>query len=211
MSYLRDNPNTIYMVADTETESLNLLCNNKPWGVSYILYQNGKILEEYNKYVWWNDLNISEGAARITRFDYQKYKEKAEDAAVILKDVQKYLLDPSIVKVFHNGSNFDCYIIKNWCEALSQKNNYSYLNDTIDTNALARAIKKGIKKIERKDWKMMMFRFANYVEKGLKTNLTALGKEFKIEYDYENSLHDALQDVRLTALVFDQLKFRIEI
>ena len=55
-----------------------------------------------------------------------------------------------------------------------------------------------------------MFRFANYVEKGLKTNLTALGKEYGIDVNYDN-LHDSLEDVILTAKVFDKLKWQIQI
>ena len=55
-----------------------------------------------------------------------------------------------------------------------------------------------------------MFRFANYVEKGLKTNLTALGKEFRINVDYEN-LHRGGNDIKLNMLVWDKLKLIIEI
>ena len=208
--YVRDNPNQIYAIIDTETEGLSLIGKNRPWQCGYVLYQNGRIIKESERFIRWDDLNISEGAARVTRFDWNEYRGKAEDPMVVLKDLEEHLGNSEIVKIIHNSHNFDAFIIKNWREALGLVNDYSYLNDTIDSNALARAVKKGVKKIERQDWKMMMFRFANYVEKGLKTSLTSLGKEFKIEHDYD-SLHRGLSDVHLNIKVFEKLKWQIEI
>ena len=208
MNLLRDNPDQRYIIVDTETESLALFGQNRPWNLGYIVYQNGKTLKEGNKFIKWGDLNISKDAARITGFNRNEYNRLAEDPNVVLDDLETYLSDDQYVKVLHNSHNFDAYIIKNWREALGRTNDYSYLDDTIDTNALTRAIKKGVKKIERKDWKLFMFRFANYVEKGLKTNLTALGKEFNIDVDYA-ALHQGLNDCKLTALVWDKLKWQI--
>ncbi|MEK6879545.1 MAG: hypothetical protein AABY22_08060 [Nanoarchaeota archaeon] len=210
MSYLRDNPSQIYICFDCETESLSLFGKNRPWSISWLLYQNGKILEQHNRFILWEDLNMSKGAAQVTRFNYEEYRKKAEDANKVLDDFEVYLHDSKYVIIFHNGTNFDQYIIKNWHEDLGRKNDYSYLERAIDTNSLARAIKKGVKKIERKDWKLMNFRFGNYREKGLKTNLTALGKEFNIMVDYD-SLHDSGADIILNIKVFDQLKYQIEI
>lgn len=210
MNFLRDDPSVVYLIIDTETEGLSLIGKNRPWNCSWILYQNSKILEQYDKFVWWKDLNISKGAAQVTRFDYDDYKSKAEDASKILDEFETYLNNKSYVCICHNISSFDCYIIKNWREALNRKNDYSYLDRTIDTNSLARAIKKGVKKIERKDWKLMNFRFSNYVERGLKTNLTALGKEYGIEHDYEGT-HRGQSDIILNAKVWNKLRFQIEI
>lgn len=210
MSLLRDNPNITYLVFDVETEGLSLVGKNRPFQLGYILYQNGKILEQKDRLIRWNDFRISEGAAKVTRFDEEKYKREALDPGEVLDEFENYLNNEKYIPVTHNGTNFDCFIIKNWREALGRKNDYSYLDRSIDTNALARAIKKGVKKIDRKDWKLMMFRFGNYVEKGLKTNLTSLGKELGIEVDY-TSLHSALNDVILTAKILDKLKWVIEI
>lgn len=210
MNWLKDDPSIIYCVFDCETECLNLLQNNRPWSISWILYQNGKILEQYERFIWWKNLNVSKGAAQVTRFDNEKYKRKAEDAGKVLDEFEKYLNNKNYIYLGQNLFNFDIYVLKIWRETLGRKNDYSYLDRTIDTNSLARAIKKGIKQIKPEERKMMMFRFGNYIEKGLKTNLTTLGKELGIEYNYDQ-LHDSLQDVKLTALVWDQLKFRIEI
>ena len=48
------------------------------------------------------------------------------------------------------------------------------------------------------------------IKKGVKTNLTALGKEFEIDVDY-NNLHDAVNDLILNIKVWDKLKWQIEI
>jgi len=210
MSLLRDNPNELFLIVDVETENLRLIGKNRPWQISYMVYQNGKTLEIKDFYIKWDDLDISKDAARITRFDRNKYEKNAVDAEKALDEFEKYLNNESSVILWHNGHAFDCFVIKNWREALGKKNDYSYLDRAIDTNALARAVKKGVKKIDRKDWKLMMFRFASYREKGLKTNLTALGKEFGIQVDYE-CLHDSQKDVILTAKVFEKLKWMIEI
>lgn len=208
--FLKDDLYQKYLICDFETENLNIFSDNRPWSVSWILYQNSRILEQYDRFIWWDDLQISDGAAKITKFDRSEYKRRGEDPKLVLDDFEKDFLNEENIIIWQNGSAFDCYILKNWREALGRKNDYSYLDRTIDTNSLARAIKKGVKKIDRKDWKLMMFRFANYREKGLKTNLTALGKEFGINVDYE-SLHNSLQDIRLNVLVWNKLKYMIEI
>lgn len=210
MQYIRDNLSQKFIFWDLETCHLSLLDSNLPWSIGYIIYQNGKILERHNQYIKWDNLPISDGAAKITRFDMNVYKQKAENPVEVLNKFETYLLDGQYVNVGHNLTNFDIYVLKIWREMLGRKNSYDYLDRMIDTNALARAVKKGVKKIERKDWRATMFRFANYVEKGLKTNLTALGKEYGIDVNYDN-LHDSLNDVILTAKVFEKLKWQIEI
>lgn len=210
MNLLRDNKSQKYLIFDFETESLNLLSDNRPWGLAYIIYQNGVCLKKINRFIKWNDLHMSEGAARVTRFNYDDYVKKAEDARKVLDDFEAELNNPEYICIYHNGSNFDIYILKIWREALGRKNDYSYLDRTIDTNSIARALKKGVKQIKPEERKMMMFRFGNYVEKGLKTSLTALGKEFNIQVDY-TGLHDALRDVELNIMVWDKLKYQIEI
>ena len=210
MNFLRDDPLIKYVMWDVETCHLNCLQDNLPWSLGYILYQNGKILESHNHYIKWDNLNISKDAARITRFDMEEYKRKAEDPIKVLDKFESYLNNKDLICGFHNGYNFDIYVLKIWREKLGRKNDYSYLDRTIDTNSIARAIKKGVKQIKPEERKMMMFRFGNYIEKGLKTNLTALGKELQIVANYDN-LHEAGADVILTAKVFDKLKYLIEI
>lgn len=210
MSYLRDIPDQKYCIFDFETESLNLLADNKPWSIGYLIYQNGKILKRVHKYIKWKNINVSKGAAQITGFDINKYHSLSEDANIVLDEFEQYLNDPNIISIAHNAVNFDIYVLKIWREELGRENDYAYLDCLIDTNSTAKAIKKGIKQIKPEERKMMMFRFANYIEKGMKTNLTALGKEYNIHVDYEK-LHDALRDIELTLKIFEKIKWQIEI
>lgn len=210
MNYLRDNPNQKYVFFDFETCHLSLLDGNLPWSLAYLVYQNGKILEQHEHYIKWDNLPISDGAARVTRFDWNVYNARAEDPIKVLDGFEKYINDENLIIAGQNLMGFDIYVLKIWREKLGRKNNYSYLDRTIDTNSIARAIKKGVKQIKPEDRKMMMFRYANYVEKGLKTNLTALGKEFKIDVDYD-MLHSSKNDIILNAKVWDCLRFKIEI
>ena len=46
--------------------------------------------------------------------------------------------------------------------------------------------------------------------KGVRTNLISLGKEFKIEHNYDK-LHDAIVDLELNLKVWNQLKYQIEL
>ena len=47
-------------------------------------------------------------------------------------------------------------------------------------------------------------------KKGIRTNLTALGKEFDIDVDYDN-LHDAVNDLMLNIEVWNKLKWQIDV
>ena len=78
MSYLRDIPDQKYCIFDFETESLNLLADNKPWSIGYLIYQNGKILKRVHKYIKWK--NWVFGCGKLEKsFGYFKsgYKCKA--------------------------------------------------------------------------------------------------------------------------------------
>ena len=111
MKYVRDNPSQKYVIWDLETCHLSLLDSNLPWSIGYIIYQDGKILEKHNQYIKWDNLPISEGAAKITRFDMNVYKQKAEDPVKVLDKFEEYLLDSNYIGIYHNGSNFDIYVL----------------------------------------------------------------------------------------------------
>ena len=54
------------------------------------------------------------------------------------------------------------------------------------------------------------YRLSTKKKKGIKTNLTALGKEYDIDHDYKN-LHNALVDLELNVKVWQKLKWKVEI
>ena len=54
------------------------------------------------------------------------------------------------------------------------------------------------------------YRMSCQIRKTIKTNLSASGKEFGIEHDYD-SLHDAIVDLKLNLKVWNKLKWQVEI
>ncbi len=209
---LRYNKNQKYLIYDFETCNVNLAVTNYPWQLSYLIAQGDKILEVKDNYVLWPDLDkkISEGAARVTRFNAYEYKQKAKFNKELLEDFEKYLYNPEFISIGHNTHGFDVFIHNFWRKELGLKTDYSYLNNAIDSNALARMIKLGVKEAKRENWKRDMFRFADYVEKGLKTSIKVLCKEFMLDYD-ENMAHDAKYDIVKNFEIWNKLKLKIEI
>lgn len=207
---LRFKPEQVYLVADTETEHLSTVYKNRPWQVGFILWRNGQILEKHEYHPWWSDLNVSPGAAAVTRFDSNTYKSKAEDAKKTLEKFEKYLLDPKYLCIFHNGFNFDVHVHQIWRQELGLKKDYSYLDRLIDTNCVAKLIKLGVKEIKQEERLLMMFKMSAFFKKGVKTSLTTLGKEHGIDVNYDE-LHNSTNDVILNGLVWEKLKWEIEI
>lgn len=208
---LRYNYQQRYILWDFETENLRLIGKNRPWQIGYVIVQGDTIIQEREEYILWNDLNISPGAAKVTRFNPFRYKEKAKLNKEILEEFQGYLDNPEYICIAHNSHNFDCFVHNIWRNELGLKTEYSYLNKTIDSNALARMIKLGVKDIQKENWKKEMFRFAEYVEKGLKTSIKVLCKEFGFDYD-ENLAHtSALYDCHKNLEIWNKLKWMIEI
>ena len=80
----------------------------------------------------------------------------------------------------------------------------------IDTNCLARGIKIGPEYRQGDDLTAWQYRMYHTRKKGVRTNLTALGKEYDIDHNYEK-LHDALVDLQLNIKVWNKLKWQLDI
>ena len=63
---------------------------------------------------------------------------------------------------------------------------------------------------ESENFMEYQYRLYNTRRKGIKTNLTALGKEFDIKHDYEN-LHNTIVDLELNLKVWNRLKYSLEL
>ena len=199
-----------YILWDFETENVRLIGKNRPWQLGYVIAKGDEIIKEKEEYIFWEDLNVSEGAARVTRFNLFKYKEVAKFNKEILEEFETYFYNPEYINIAHNSHNFDCFIHNIWRTELGFKSDYSYLNKTIDSNALAKMIKLGIKQVDRQSWKQEMFKFAEYVEKGLKSSIKVLCKEFDIDYN-EELAHSALYDAQKNLQIWNKLKTMIDI
>lgn len=199
-----------YLIVDVETESVNL-AYSRPWQLSFIVIENNKIKLEVNKYIKIHDLNVSEGAKKVTRFNNKEYQEKAEDPKVVYDLLASYLYNPDYYIVGQNFIFFDLYQIKNLQKYLGEKEDFSYLNRVYDTLPLGRAYQLNVKfPTKKEDILPWQYRFSSYRQKGLKASLESLCKLFKIEYN-SNLAHSASYDVCLTKEVFKKLYFSLEV
>lgn len=205
---LRYNKTRKYLLFDIETTGLNL-GYALPWQLSYCVFTIDQILEEANFYIWWDNLPMSEGAARVTRFNPEQYKQEAMEPDVVLGSFEAYLYDPEIYPVGHNVLGYDSMIHGVWRRKLGLVEDYSYLPRVYDTLALSKAYKKGFKP-DVSNLLSFQYRAMSYIERGLKTNLGQMGRDFEISFD-ENDLHNSKTDIRLNVAVFRQLLWKLEI
>ena len=217
---LRYNLNNYkFLCYDYETESLCLVGNNKPWEVGYITVEGGKVTSEHNRNIWWEDLNISDDASRITRFNYENYKKDAEDPDLVLKDFESKLYDPKTINITYNGLNFDMYLHQLWRKKLGKDIDWTFLPRSIDILALSRAYRMGMEPPE--DWENFFccqFTLANYFSdsrtrasrKLPSCTLKKMCEELDIEFD-DGQAHGGLYDVHKTWEVFKQLIRKMEI
>lgn len=208
---LRFNNDQKYMVFDFETCNLNLASlNNKPWQLSFIVSERGRVTEKLDYWLKWKDLKMSPEAAKITGWTKKKYESKAVDPVEPLKHFEKYLYDDSYIKVAHNGLGFDVYIHAIYRELLGIKRDFSYLKNFIDTNCLAKAIKSEISYNKSQDFLAWQYKLTSLRKRGLKTSLLQCCKDYDIPFD-PKKLHDALYDIQKNYEVFKKLIWNIEI
>lgn len=208
---LRYNKDQEYLIFDGETEGLNLW-STRPWQWSWIIYRNGQILSTHDNYVWWDDLGISAGAAAVTGFNYDSYKSKARPQKEVLEEFNAFLSNNRYIPMGHNIFRFDSMVHATWCRLNGIKPDFSWQFRALDTNSLAKAKKKDIS-VERFSpearyaWQIRM---GGIVERGLKTNLVQMGKDYKIQFDYAGA-HNGVNDIKLNGLVWDKLKWDVEV
>ena len=80
----------------------------------------------------------------------------------------------------------------------------------IDTLSIARGIKISEEYKPGDNFLEYQYKMINVIRKGMKTSLSALGKQYDIDHDYDN-LHDALVDLELNIKVWNKLKWRLEL
>lgn len=199
-----------YITFDTETEGLNLVYN-RPWQLGYCVIQDNQLLEQESSFIWWDDLNISDGAAKMTHFDYGFYKGNAQDSTVVYNKFIKHINNESNFIVGQN-IYFDLAMLRTWTRAIGMPDLPNINKRVIDTKALSVAYQLGIKPplINNKDYPVWQFKMLNYVKKGFKTNLEYMCKMFNIEFD-SGRAHEALYDAEKTSELFKQLIFKLEI
>lgn len=195
---------------DCETYNLCLsFCHNVTWQVSMLETDGTKKTDERDYYIKWDtDFKISDDAKRITRYDDNFVQENGKTLEQTLPTIQKWL-DKADYIVGHNILGFDIYLIKELYK-LHGKDYRPLIPKVIDTNCIARGIKMEIPYRAGEDFTEYQYRIYNTRRKGIRSNLTGLGKEFGIDHDYAN-LHNALVDLDLNLKVWNKLKYSLEL
>jgi DNA polymerase III epsilon subunit-like protein len=211
-NWLRFNKKAKIAVCDVETFNLNLNWQvNRAWQVSCLKVEGETILEEVDCLIKWDDckFKIGAGAAEATKFNQKHFDAHCIDPKTAFAKFWPVLKWADHI-IMHNGLRFDVYLLKGYAEWMGE--DWKFLvNKIIDTKSIAQGLKLNRPfNPASDDWMDYQITYSNSVVKGVKTNLTALGKEYGIPFDYEN-LHNAANDVKLNLLVFNKLKWLCEI
>ena len=208
LRFIRDQK---YMVFDFETCSLNLSSpSNKPWQLAYQIYKGRNLIESKDFYIKWDDLKLSEGARQVTNFNDKKYESIAIDPKKVLCSFEKHLYDKDCIVLGHNILGFDIYVHNIFRKLLKLPCDYSYLNRSVDTLCLAKAINSSIDISKSEDFASWQFKLNSLRIKGVRLNLGACCKKYQIDFD-PSKLHDALYDIKKNFEVFQKMIWEIDI
>lgn len=207
---LRTDKSKTIVLFDFETFNLCLnFCHNLPWQAGILVVKGEEIIATHDILIKWKThLRISPDAARITRYSQAKmdlYGIPPEDAFPVIK---KRFEEADHI-IMHNGYGFDIYLWREWCKLMGIDWKPAF-NKLIDTNLLAKGVKLNVPYKPGECFKSYQYRMYHHIQKGLKTSLSTLGKEFNIAFDPE-MLHDAIVDLRLNLDVWNILKWKVEI
>jgi len=207
---LRFDKEKEYVFIDCETLNLCLhYCHNLPWQIAMIKAKGDKKFDEKDFFIKWDtNLKISDDAARITRFD-QKVIDRKGVAPEEIFPTMKDWLDKADYIVGHNILGFDIYLIKEYYKMMGESCDHLY-EKIIDTHSVAKGYKLSLPYKQGDSFLEYQYMAAHKKKKGVKTSLSALGKEFDIEHDY-GKLHNALVDLELNLKVWNKLKWNVEV
>lgn len=198
-----------YVIFDTETEGLNLV-SSKPWQLAWIEATGKKITKKQNRFLKWDEINVSEGAAKITGFNKTDYLSKAEDPITVFKEFMDLISQDDVIVVGQNILGYDLYMLGVIARNLNLKADFSFAKRCFDTKAIATAIAKGNKTPDKDDFISWQLRYLNYRERGLKTNQKFLLQHYEIQFD-EAKLHDALYDIEKNFEIFQKQLWELEV
>ncbi len=217
-----------FLFYDFETFNLNLHDSfNLPWQIAVkrveVVNNNGKFFNKVLKvqegdskaeskdfYLEWDSpLKIGEEAKRITRYSERIFQNRKMPQAEVFKIIYP-LIEECDYMVGHNILGFDIFLLRNWYKANGKS--YSHLTEkSLDTFAVGKAIALDYK-FNPSECSFLEFqlKMINIRKRGIKTSLSALGKQNSVEHDYSR-LHDAKVDIDLNHKVWDKLKYQIDL
>ena len=195
---------------DCETYNLCLsFCHNVAWQISMISTDGTYKKDERDFYIKWDTpFKISDDAKRITRYNESFVNKNGKEPKDVFPIIKKWL-DGADYIVGHNIIGFDIYLIKEMYKMFGE--DYKHLvPKLIDTNCIARGVKMEIPYKPEEDFTEYQYRIVNTRRKEVRSSLTALGKEFNIDHDYDK-LHNAIVDLELNLKVWNKLKYALEL
>jgi DNA polymerase III epsilon subunit-like protein len=169
----------------------------------------GKKVDHQDLFIKWNtSLKISKEAKMITRYDQKKVDRLAQSFNDVFPIISDWL-DSCDYIVGHNILGFDIYLIKEMYLLKGRRIDH-LVEKIIDTNCIAKGVKYPIPKMNNESLIDYQYKLLHTRKKGVKTNQLALGKDYKIEHDYDR-LHDAIVDLELNLKIWNTLKFQADI
>lgn len=207
---LRYKKDQLYLIFDKETEGLNYYYS-RPYQISFILCTLDEIKEKHDYYIWWPDLKMSEGAKIKTKFNYDLYKERAQDPKKIYDIFTPYLKNKDVIPAGHNILGYDNMIYANcWSRNVGYPmGDFDFQERAIDTNILSKAHLKGMKP-DMANFLAWQFKIDGLIEKKFYSNLAIMAAHFKIPLE-EERLHEALYDVVINYEVLKKLIWTMDI
>tara|TARA_R110000822_G_C15338795_1_gene495951 strand:+ start:18082 stop:18705 length:624 start_codon:yes stop_codon:yes gene_type:complete len=206
---LRYDKKQKYVLFDFETEGLNLV-KSRPWQLAWLVAEGNNIIKQHDRYLFYEDLNVSEGAKVITGFREESYKANAEDPTKVLEDFIEDISSEEVIILGHNIIGFDCYILNSACRDLGIDLDLSYIDRCIDTNCLAKAIALDIQYNNNVSMIEWQYKLNGIFKRKIKTSLEALLKQYEIKHS-EGMLHNALYDIGKNFEIFRKQIWEIEI
>ena len=201
---------TVYTFVDCETLNLCLhSCHNLPWQIAMIKVKGNKKIDEKDFYIKWDtDLKISNEAARITRYSQSKIDKDGIKPEEAFPTIDDWFINCDYI-VGHNVLGFDIYLIKSLYKLFGKDCNF-ITNKVVDTLSIARGYKLGINYDLSNSFLEYQYKMLHTRRKGVRTNLTALGKEFNIDHNYEK-LHNAIVDLELNLKLWNKMIYQLSI
>jgi len=211
MSFLKNNiKDKLILCFDCETEGLNYY-QSRPWELSWSIFKNGIEISKYQHFLKWDQLNVSAGAAKATKFNPKVIEEKGEDPKKIIDLFSNYLFKEDYIIVGQNILGYDSMIIDNSRKKFGYKSDFSYLSRCYDTHAISKIMKLDWKpKEDKEEFLAQQFSAIDWKQRGIKTNILTMAQEFKLNFD-ENKFHEASYDIFLTYQIFMNLVDRLDI
>ncbi len=190
----------LFLVHDVETGNASLnLAYARPWQIAWMEATLGGWGKVQTRLIKWDNLEITPDNPSFVHFNRDVYEREAIDPKIVWKEFGALLLSGKHRSVGHNLVGYDNPVIGYWQRAIGLVPDHSWLYNppVIDTNCLCKAqIKQWVPDISSPTaFVAWQYRCAEQrLERGVKTKLGIMCKQFGIEYDPLKA-HSASYDI----------------